>query len=101
MAGSFLLDVAGLETPNHQNGSLLAAAQFTRHAGLKAEGGDPLRIAERGPRGIRTLTNNFLRTSREVPTKASPGMPATIRWFACTEPQPDPAVEPEFRVCLG
>ena len=81
MAGSLFLDVAGLETPNHQNGSLLAAAQFTRHAGLKAEGGDPLRIAERGPRGIRTLTNNFLRTSREVPTKASPGMPATIRWL--------------------
>ena len=65
----FSLDGVGLEVPSM--GDLLAAKRFKHHASLEVEGGDPLRIAERGPRGIHALTNNYLRPSRAVPTRAA------------------------------
>ena len=46
---------------------LLAVSKAGFATRLDDKGGDPLRIAERGPRAIRSLTNNVLRASRLGP----------------------------------
>ena len=83
-----LLEV-GSPTDSHPRGGisagwvLLAANKADFATRLDDNGGDPPRIAEGGPRGIRTLTNNVLRTNGSVPTWASPGAPGYYWVVAC------------------